>query len=265
MLFLRNAFFALISSLLVRRALAARRSSASATPSATAAAAMASAPSNSSASSTTHQVLVGGGGLEYSPASITAAQGDMIQFVWVPGAQASNHSVTQSSFATPCEPLTNGFDSGYTPVDANSGTAPAWTLEVTSLDPIWFYCAQARHCESGMVGAINAATSGNKTYEQFKAAAMMADQSGAAGASAVATGVGAAATGGLTSLSGSAIPSATGSSSNGYGPNGAPSPPSASSSSSSSSSGSSGAGGSAAVISVPASLAGLLLAVLVAL
>jgi hypothetical protein len=46
------------------------------------------------------------------------------------------------------------------------------TFEVTltNPDPIWFYCAQTTksHCQSGMVGSINAATEGNKTFQAFK-------------------------------------------------------------------------------------------------
>lgn len=46
------------------------------------------------------------------------------------------------------------------------------TFEVTltNSDPIWFYCAQTKksHCQSGMVGSINAAVEGAKTFQAFK-------------------------------------------------------------------------------------------------
>lgn len=72
--------------------------------------------------------------------------------------QPKNHTVTQSSFLSPCSPLRNGsltgFDSGYVPVDSGAKEAPAWTLEITQdASPIWFYCATGTHCQSGMVGA----------------------------------------------------------------------------------------------------------------
>jgi hypothetical protein len=35
-----------------------------------------------------------------------------------------------------------------------------------------FYCKQAKHCESGMVFAINPPTSGEKTFQAYKALAM---------------------------------------------------------------------------------------------
>lgn len=28
-------------------------------------------------------------------------------------------------------------------------------VPINNTDPIWFYCAQARHCQVGMVGVIN--------------------------------------------------------------------------------------------------------------
>ena len=43
---------------------------------------------------------------------------------------ALNHSVSQSSFATPCEPLDGGFNSGFVPVGDGQGT---WNLTVTDV------------------------------------------------------------------------------------------------------------------------------------
>lgn len=56
------------------------------------------------------------------------------------------------------------------------------TFEVTltNPDPIWFYCAQTKksHCQSGMVGSINAATTGSaKTFQAFQALAAHAPPS----------------------------------------------------------------------------------------
>ena len=43
------------------------------------------------------------------------------------------------------------------------------------LEPIWFFCKQfgpPSHCGSGMVGAINAPTTGPNTFANYQAAAM---------------------------------------------------------------------------------------------
>lgn len=42
------------------------------------------------------------------------------------------------------------------PVSANSTEMPSFTIPVTDTKPIWFYCSQGKHCQSGMVGVINA-------------------------------------------------------------------------------------------------------------
>ncbi|EHK97116.1 hypothetical protein M7I_7126 [Glarea lozoyensis 74030] len=43
-------------------------------------------------------------------------------------------------------------------------------ITVTSRDPIWFYCSQTtgKHCQNGMVGAINAPKEGAKTLALYK-------------------------------------------------------------------------------------------------
>lgn len=156
------------------------------------------------------------------------AVGDSVTFIF----EYMNHTVTQSSFATPCQPLVNGtqtgFNSGFQAVAQTATQNPAWTLEVTGPAPIWFYCAQTgtpSHCQSGMVGAINAAATGNKTFAAFQAAAMGA----AGGASAsgagtptglVGSGVGADASGAISTApapSGTAGASASATGSSGVG------------------------------------------------
>lgn len=32
---------------------------------------------------------------------------------------------------------------------------PVFTVMVNDTNPIWFYCATAKHCQGGMVGVIN--------------------------------------------------------------------------------------------------------------
>jgi hypothetical protein len=81
------------------------------------------------------------------------------------------HSVTQSSFAAPCTYLNatgstpGGFDSGLT-------TGTQFTINITNdANPIWFHCKQVMHCGMGMVGSINAPSTGN-SFTAFKAAAL---------------------------------------------------------------------------------------------
>ncbi|KND91033.1 hypothetical protein TOPH_04409 [Tolypocladium ophioglossoides CBS 100239] len=129
------------------------------------------ATSVSAQKGSTIKVTVADGGLKYDPPSLTAQVGTAIQFNFFP----KNHTVTQSSFGDPCHPLEGGFFSGFVPVkDSPSGTS--FTITVTDTKPIWFYCGQGSHCQSGMVGAINAPTSGN-TFEAFAALAKKATNS----------------------------------------------------------------------------------------
>ena len=61
-------------------------------------------------------VKVGENDLVFNPSSITAAKGDTIEFSFYP----HNHSVAQSTFEKPCQPLNGGIFSGYfTPSTGN--------------------------------------------------------------------------------------------------------------------------------------------------
>ncbi|EFQ33971.1 hypothetical protein CGRA01v4_12460 [Colletotrichum graminicola] len=114
----------------------------------------------------THVVKVGDGGLKFTPDNIEAAVGDSVEFQFYPKA----HSVAQAAFDTPCMPLTNGTTAGFFsgPVPVTSGVGSmAWTLEIKDKNPKWFYCATGDHCQSGMVGVINAPAGGKKTVEMF--------------------------------------------------------------------------------------------------
>ncbi|KAF8515863.1 hypothetical protein JB92DRAFT_3088349 [Gautieria morchelliformis] len=149
----------------------------SAAPSSTAAAASStSAPAPSSTAPANHKVLVGdNGALNYNPANITAQVGDTITFEF----RAKNHTISQSSFAAPCRLLgatsgTAGFDSGFTPVAANSTNFPTYTITVNDTNPIWAYCRQTNpssHCGAGMVFSANAVESSSKNFEAFMALA----------------------------------------------------------------------------------------------
>jgi len=131
-------------------------------------------PPTPSGSVKNHVVQVGDatGALKFSPDSITAAVGEMIQFQFYP----QNHSVAQSSFDKPCEPLpqtngTAGFWSGFMPVSSSSTTMPTFSILVKDTKPIWFYCAAAKHCQGGMSGVVNPPSSGPNTLDAYKTAA----------------------------------------------------------------------------------------------
>lgn len=104
-----------------------------------------------------HVVTVGAGGmLAFSPDNISAAEGDMVQFQFMP----KNHSVVQSTFDQPCEPISDftnetGIFSGYMPVSPSAAEIPTFTILINNTNPIWIYCSQVQHCQKGMVMVIN--------------------------------------------------------------------------------------------------------------
>ncbi|KAL0961430.1 hypothetical protein HGRIS_006376 [Hohenbuehelia grisea] len=115
-----------------------------------------------------------GGIFQFVPNNINATVNSTItfRFTGAPG----NHTVTQSSFTNPCDPLAGGFDSGWVFIPpSNVSTAPEWNLTITNgTRPLWFYCKQllpGPHCNAGMVGAINAPASGANTFDNFMSAA----------------------------------------------------------------------------------------------
>ncbi|KAF8622239.1 hypothetical protein AX15_007178 [Amanita polypyramis BW_CC] len=114
-----------------------------------------------------HKVIVGGSNLAYNPSSIVAQPNDIVMFEF----HQKNHTVTQSSFASPCSPLningTTGFDSGFFPVNSNATQFPTWNYTVKDTKPVWAYCRQANHCQSGMVFAINVNSSSPQNFNGF--------------------------------------------------------------------------------------------------
>lgn len=129
-------------------------------------------------SATTHTITVGANSeLVYSPNEVTAQPGDTVVFQF----SSKNHTVTQSSFNAPCEKLQFtsttgqiGFDSGFTPVAANSTEFPSFSIVVNDTTPIWGYCRQDNpesHCGQGMVFAINAVDNGPKNFTTYQALA----------------------------------------------------------------------------------------------
>jgi hypothetical protein len=81
----------------------------------------------------------------------------MVQFQFA----AANHTVTQSTFDEPCQPIalnqptTEGFFSGFMAVAAGATEVPTYTIQINNTTPIWVYCSQAQHCQKGMTLVIN--------------------------------------------------------------------------------------------------------------
>lgn len=104
-----------------------------------------------------HVVTVGANGTTtFTPNNVVAAVGDMVQFQFAGG----NHTVTQSTFDQPCEPIASnsnitGFYSGFMPVAAGATDTAAFTIAINNTTPIWVYCSQASHCQKGMNLVIN--------------------------------------------------------------------------------------------------------------
>jgi plastocyanin len=145
------------------------------------------------ASQTVHDVQVGGanGALVFQPEAISANPGDQVVFHFHP----KNHTVTQSSFASPCGPKDGGIESGFMSVAANTtDNFPTYTITVNDTQPVWVYCRQAAntpasHCGQGMVFAVNCGQDGApNSFTNFKAAALAVGANlSAAAASATST------------------------------------------------------------------------------
>jgi len=97
-----------------------------------------------------HTIKVGDGGNVFDPDTLQAATGDVVEFVFSSG----THTVVQADFSKPCSPSSGGFFSG-------SIKDKAFQINITSTDPLWYYCDVQSHCNSGMVGVINPPSSGD--------------------------------------------------------------------------------------------------------
>ncbi|PGG98197.1 hypothetical protein AJ80_09575 [Polytolypa hystricis UAMH7299] len=122
---------------------------------------------------TIHTVQVGDaeGNLKFWPEVLQADPGSLVQFQFHP----KNHSVVQSSFDSPCNPLNSanatGIRSGFVPVAEDALEMPVWTVMVNDTKPIWLYCGQQPHCQKGMVMVINPPPTGERTLEAYRALA----------------------------------------------------------------------------------------------
>uniref|UniRef100_A0A8H7KEL5 Phytocyanin domain-containing protein n=1 Tax=Bionectria ochroleuca TaxID=29856 RepID=A0A8H7KEL5_BIOOC len=108
----------------------------------------------------TYRVEVGKDGLRYTPDTIKADKGDIVEFHF-----NAMHSVIAGDFKKPCTPVTSGgFYSGTLPM----GDKSFFSITINNSDPVFFYCGVDDHCQAGMAGVIN---QGSDTLDEFKNAA----------------------------------------------------------------------------------------------
>jgi hypothetical protein len=128
-----------------------------------------------------HRISAGFNGLNFEPQNVVAEIGDLIEFHFLPKVSSQdfvlstaqyslvftytetqtdklqNHTVVQSSFDKPCEPLANssgafsGVFSGFNFATMQGEAKDVFTFQVQSKDPFWYYCSQTvgNHCQMG--------------------------------------------------------------------------------------------------------------------
>ncbi|KAG5797314.1 hypothetical protein H9Q69_003618 [Fusarium xylarioides] len=120
-------------------------------------------------------VVVGGAQDTFVPNMIRAAAGDVIQFQFSNG----NHTVTQSSGDSPCQPLqatqSGVIHSGHIPFEAGQTTVGTFNVPLNNTEPIYLYCATGPHCQIGQVMAINPPSEENLVQFSKKAAGALAN------------------------------------------------------------------------------------------
>jgi len=122
----------------------------------------AAATTTSTGSSATHTVQVGADGFVFTPDSVDAAVGEILEFHYT----GSNlHDVVQGPFSSPCSDTPTGIYSGYV------STSDVFQVTVNSTSPMWLYCSTPGHCQGGMVMVVNQASSGANTLAAYKSAA----------------------------------------------------------------------------------------------
>jgi len=116
----------------------------------------------------TIEIDVGKSGFTFSQTATTANVGDTLEFHFF----GSIHTAVQGDFSTPCQRgslSSTGFYSGSIK-NGGDGSGSVFQVLVNDTNPIYFYCSTPTHCQGGMVGAINAPSSGN-TLDAYKSAA----------------------------------------------------------------------------------------------
>ncbi|PKS11258.1 hypothetical protein jhhlp_003019 [Lomentospora prolificans] len=107
----------------------------------------------------------------FDPETVTAKEGDTIEFHFGPG----NHSVAMGEFDSingPCVPANEGgFFSGYFNVDSGESDK-VFRVKINDTEPIVFYSTQDRECSEGMIGAINVASEDQLNEYREKASSL---------------------------------------------------------------------------------------------
>ncbi|ETN45663.1 uncharacterized protein HMPREF1541_09496 [Cyphellophora europaea CBS 101466] len=121
----------------------------------------------------THEVKVGSNGLNFDPDALTASPGDLINFHFY----ASNHSVAQSSFDKPCQPIdgSSGIFTGFFTASGKDEASQMFSMRLNGTDPMWLYCSSGEHCKGGQSMVINSVSGSDQTLKQYKENAKKAD------------------------------------------------------------------------------------------
>jgi len=108
------------------------------------------------------------GTLTIQPNNFSASPGDIVSFFFV---TPIKHSVTEGLFDPPCQhnPKPGAIDSKIHV--ATKGKPFVFNYTVVDTKPRWIYCDVENHCQLGMVAAINPPTTGNETFDAYKAKA----------------------------------------------------------------------------------------------
>ncbi|OAA63567.1 extracellular serine-rich protein [Niveomyces insectorum RCEF 264] len=115
------------------------------------------------------QIDVGENGFTFSPDSVTAAVGDVLDFHFHP----TMHSVVMGDFDNACQPAkTGGFYSGFISGD----NSDVFQVTINSTDPLFFYCSQVGHCAGGMSGVVN--PSSDQTLDAYQSKAKSVSNAG---------------------------------------------------------------------------------------
>jgi plastocyanin len=134
------------------------------------------APSSVPYTGVVHRIFAGSttanNGLHYEPENVIANIGDLIEFHFLP----KNHTIVQSSFDKPCEPLRDassavtGKFAGFNFNTTAGESGNVFTFQVENTEPFWYYCAQTvgNHCQAGMSGVINQNFNSDKTLAAYK-------------------------------------------------------------------------------------------------
>ncbi|KAJ8116846.1 hypothetical protein OPT61_g1819 [Boeremia exigua] len=123
------------------------------------------------ASAAVHTVQVGSSGLSFVPQTISAVEGDTVIFELF-----AAHDVVTGDFDSPCQTDDDDDDFFSGPYSDTNNGARKFVVNVTTNDPIYYYCSVQRHCQSGMVGGINIPNSGSETIQAYRQAAANVQQ-----------------------------------------------------------------------------------------